>query len=409
MSDPLIIPPSNDSPLWGRNIKTIVVVVTLLLFALITWRFQSLLAQLVMAAIIAYILNPIIVIVNRRTTLKRQSVILLIYLLLAVAIIWALIALGVAAFQQIGALIDLAPNLLADIVRTIQAMTSRTEPINIWGFELDPSRIPWDSISSQVLGMAEPLVSRGGSFVRQLTTTTVRWLGNLLFVFVLSIYIANEIPKLGGYIGDFAQQPGYRKDAERLMREFGRIWSAYLRGQVVLGLIIGFAVWVGLSILGVQNALALGLLSGLLEFIPILGPVIGAGAAITVAFFQPGNYLGLESWQFALVVLGLMLIIQQLENNVLVPRIVGEALDLHPLLVIVGVFMGGSLAGILGAILAAPVLATFKLLGIYAWRKMFDMPPFPLPEPETTPTTVPLMERVRLWLARLETIRPKRP
>ena len=91
-----------------------------------------------------------------------------------------------------------------------------------------------------------------------------------------------------------------------------------------------------------------------------------------------------ESWQyiFVAIVLGVMLAIQQYENSILVPRIVGDALDLHPLLVMVSVFMGGSLAGILGAILAAPVAASLKLYGIYVWRKMFDDYPFQHPEPD---------------------------
>jgi predicted PurR-regulated permease PerM len=98
----------------------------------------------------------------------------------------------------------------------------------------------------------------------------------------------------------------------------------------------------------VRNALALGLLSGLLEFIPVIGPLIGAGTAVIVAFFQQSNYLGLPGWQLALAVLILMIIIQQIENNVLVPKIVGQSLDLHPLVVMVGVFMGSSLAGYFG-------------------------------------------------------------
>ena len=176
-----------------------------------------------------------------------------------------------------------------------------------------------------------------------------------------------------------------------------------MRGQVILGLIIGFTVWVGLSILGVQNALALGILSGLLEFIPIIGPVVGAGAAILVAFFQPENYLGMVSWQHTLLVLGLMFAIQQLENSLLVPRIVGNVLDLHPVLVMVAVFMGGSLAGILGAILAAPLLATLKLLTLYAWRKMFDQEPFPKPEVERPPPR-PVRERIDDRLRQLQAI-----
>ncbi len=165
------------------------------------------------------------------------------------------------------------------------------------------------------------------------------------------------------------------------MPELSRIWRAYLRGQIILGLVIFVVVWLGLTILGVQNSLALGLLAGILEFVPTVGPIVSAVVAILVALFQPGNYMGLEPWQYALIVLGLMVIIQQVENNFLVPRIVGGALDLHPILVIVGVFMGASLAGVLGAILAAPIVASLKLLTQYAWRKLFDLQPFPEEEP----------------------------
>src|SRR5690606_9736804 len=132
-----------------------------------------------------------------------------------------------------------------------------------------------------------------------------------------------------------------------------------------------------------NNAFELGILSGLLEFLPIIGPVIGAGAAVLVALLQNSNPWGVSPWLFALIVLGAMILIQQVENGVLVPRIGGDALDLHPVVVMVGVIMGTSLAGLLGAILAAPVLATLKLYGIYVWRKLLDLPPFvnmPVPE-----------------------------
>jgi predicted PurR-regulated permease PerM len=205
----------------------------------------------------------------------------------------------------------------------------------------------------------------------------VRVLATILFVWVVSIYIALEIPRLRGYVASVAQPGGYRFDAERLMTQFGRIWSAYLRGQILLGVVIGVIVSITLALLGVRNALALGLLSGLLEFIPIVGPVIGAVAAAAVTLFQPTHLAGLTPFWHMIVVLAAMVVIQQIENNLLVPRIVGNALDLHPLLVMVAVFMGSSVAGILGAVLAAPLVASLKLIGVYAWRKMFDLPPFP--------------------------------
>ncbi len=372
----------HESPPWSRSTKVIVTVAALVLVIWLTYRFQSLISQIVIAAILAYILNPIIVLIDKRTRFKRSTGILVVYLLLALAVIGGFIALGFAAFEQITSLIEQVPLFIQDITAVIEEFTARTDPIVFGPLVLDPSVINLGLIQDQLVGMVEPAVSRGGQLVTDVATATITTLGTLLFIFIISIYLAIEIPQLGGRVAGLAQMPGYRKDAERLLREFGRIWSAYLRGQVLLGVVIFFVVWLGLALLGVQNSLALGLLSGLLEFIPVLGPIIGAGAAIIVALFQPDTLGEMANWQYAGVVLVFMLIVQQLENNILVPRIVGESLELHPLIVIVGVFMGSSLAGILGAILAAPLVATLKLVGIYAWRKMFDQPPFPHPEKE---------------------------
>ena len=375
----------SESPNWNRPIKIAVAIGFLLLVVLLAQRFQSLIGQIVAAAIIAYILNPLINFLDKRLKIKRGTVLIVVYLLLAVGVVWAITALGVAAFQQVTTFINLVPELIADMITFVEEITTRTDPIIIGAFTVDPAIIPWETITNQLLGLVEPVLGQGGQIIRQLASTTVRWVGILFFVFMISIYIANEIPSLGGYVARLAQQPGYQHDAERIMREFGRIWSAYLRGQVILGLIIFLVVWLGLAILGVQNALALGLLAGLLEFVPTLGPIVSAVVSITVAFFQPINYMDVPGWQYALFVLAFMFLVQQLENSILVPRIMGQALDLHALVVIVGVYMGGSLAGIVGAVLAAPVIASLKLVGVYAWRKMFDLYPFPEPEKPPPP------------------------
>ncbi len=373
------------SPPWGRNTKTVVVVIALLLFALITYRFQSLLAQLIIAAILAYLLNPIVALVNKRVPIKRTIVIAVIYLILAVTSIWAIIALSVAAIQQTISLLNQLPMLIEQTSTMLTDLMERTEPVTIGPFPIYTTGLPWDQLTNQLLGLVEPAISTGTQFLRQAATTVVITVLNVVFIFFLSLYIAMEIPRIGEHVAKAAQQPGYRYDAERLMREFGRIWSSYLRGQITVVLLITFLVWLALTLLGVQNALALALLSGLLEFIPYLGPVIGAVVAVAVAFFQPTNPFGLEAWQFALLVLAVMTIIQQIEGNVLVPRIMGDALDVHPILVLIAVIIGASLAGILGAILASPMLATTKLIGLYTWRKLFDLPPFPKPEPEPPP------------------------
>ncbi len=367
----------NNSPPWSRTTKTIVVVATLLLAAILIMRFRTLIAMLVMAAILAYLLDPLISFIDRRTSIRRGVIIAVVYILLAAALVGGFFALGVASYQQALNLIAEAPSLVENLARTIAALVNRTEPLSFGPISIDPSTVAWDRLPEQLLGLVEPLITQSGGFLSRFATSTVRTVFNVLFIFVLSIYLATDLPRLGGYVKSFAQRPGYRADAEQLLPRLRYVWSAYLRGQIILALVIFLTVWIGLTALGVQNSLALGLLAGLLEFLPNLGPVISAIVTVLVAFFQPGNYLGLASWQYALVVLALMAIIQQLENHLLVPRIVGRALDLHPIIVIVGLFVGASLAGILGAILAAPLIASLKLLSTYAWRKLFDLPPFP--------------------------------
>lgn len=384
------------SPPWSRTAKTVVAIIGLLLIVAVAYRFQAIVGQIVTAAVLAYVLNPLIKLGEERTPLSRGAMTLVVYFALLFLVIGAFTALGVAAYGQTLNLIEQLPGFINNAVALITELADRPE-ISLGPFSFTLGTWDWSSIRQQLLGMIEPLLSRSGQYAGQIASSTVRFLGNLLFLWIISIYVSLEIPRLGEYVGRAAQMPGYRRDAERLMSEFGDIWSAYLRGQIILGLVIGIIVGSSLAILGVQNALALGLLSGLLEFIPVLGPFIGTGAAMVVAFFQPDNYLGLSQVQFALLVLALMFFIQQLENNILVPRIVGNALDLHPLLVIIGVLMGSSMAGILGAILAAPILASLKLLSIYAWRKLFDLPPFPPEDSAKGPQQETLTTRLRRW------------
>lgn len=384
------------SPPWSRTAKTVVAVIGLLLIVAVAYRFQGIVGQIVTAAVLAYVLNPLIKLGEKRTPLSRGAMTLVVYFALLLLVIGAFTALGVAAYGQTLNLIEQLPGFINNAVALITDLADRPE-ISLGPFSFTLGTWDWTSVRQQLLGMIEPLLSRSGQYAGQIASSTVRFLGNLLFLWIISIYISLEIPRLGEYVGRAAQMPGYRRDAEHLMSEFGDIWSSYLRGQIILGLVIGIIVGSSLAVLGVQNALALGLLSGLLEFVPVLGPFIGTGAAMVVAFFQPDNYLGLSQVQFALLVLALMFLIQQLENNILVPRIVGDALDLHPLLVIIGVLMGSSLAGILGAILAAPILASLKLLSIYAWRKLFDLPPFPPEDPADGVQTESLTTRLRRW------------
>lgn len=388
-----------ESPPWSRTTKTVVVLLFLLGFAWLSWRFSDLIAQVTMAAIIAYLLNPLIRFIDERTPLRRGTITVLVYLVFLVLLIGVFTAIGLALFNQVVAFINNLPNLVTQTVNLLRQWFPDPDREIVFGpFAFTLSTLEWSTVRNQLLTLVEPLLTRSGQYVSQAAGTTIRLLMTVLFIWFISIYTALEIPRLRGYIRSFATPPGYSRDAELLVGEFGNIWSAYLRGQIILGLVIGILVSVTLALLRVQNALALGLLSGLLEFVPVIGPVIGTVAAMLVTLFQPAQVAGLSPMTHAGLVLAAMFLIQQLENNLLVPRIVGDALDLHPILVLIAVFIGASLGGILGAVLAAPIAASLKLVGIYAWRKMFDLPPFP-PEWFESPRGDPMPRGVRAALA----------
>lgn len=382
-------PPSttHTSPPWSLSIKVIVAVTALLLLVLVIWRFQDLIPTLTLGCILAYLLNPLVNFATLRFKVTRGGAVAIVYSLLLLMAIGGGIGLGFLAVEQASSLTTgILPDSFTDAAAWVQTQSTlfAERSVAIGPYRFSPAMLPdWinlQELAQQVANLLRPVFSQSGSWLAQLAQATVSTLGVIFLVIVVSIYLVKDSPKLWETISNLAHQPGYRQDAERLLVEFTRIWNAYLRGQVILALVIGIIVSGILSLLGVRYALGLGVLSGVLEFLPIVGPLVGTGSAVLVALFQSDTIWGLQSYQYALLIAAVMGLIQGLENNILVPRIVGDALDLHPLLVMISVIMGASLAGILGAVLAAPVVATIKLVGSYAWRKMLDLPPFPFPE-----------------------------
>jgi predicted PurR-regulated permease PerM len=138
--------------------------------------------------------------------------------------------------------------------------------------------------------------------------------------------------------------------------------------------VVGTVTWLGLMILGVPNALLLGILAGLLELIPNLGPALAAVPAVLIAYFQGSTHFALAPPWFALLVLILYVGIQQVENTVLVPRIIGGSVHLHPVVILIGVLGGAAVAGILGIFLAAPVLASVRVIGSHVYTKLLEPP-----------------------------------
>jgi predicted PurR-regulated permease PerM len=142
-----------------------------------------------------------------------------------------------------------------------------------------------------------------------------------------------------------------------------------------------------------------------MEFVPIFGPIISGIIAGLVALFQDSTWLGLSPGVYVLIVLGAFLIIQQVENNILVPRIIGQSLNLNPLIVLLAALAGGILAGVLGVLLAAPTVATLRLWLGYFYRKIVGLGKMPdpilIPPPQRQRSEI--IRRIRGWFEERKT------
>ena len=166
-------------------------------------------------------------------------------------------------------------------------------------------------------------------------------------------------------------------DSARLLGRIAALWLAYIRGHLIMALVIGALTWLVGSAIGLPGALWLGVLAGALEPIPQFGPLVASVPAIIVALWQGSNALPVANWVFAIIVLGSYVLIQQITSLLLEPNIVGKQLDLPPLVVLMAVILGGVIASVPGTLLAVPVLVTLRELFFYVRRKAQGLPPFP--------------------------------
>ncbi|MBI2636795.1 MAG: AI-2E family transporter [Parcubacteria group bacterium] len=171
-------------------------------------------------------------------------------------------------------------------------------------------------------------------------------LTTLILVLVLTFYFSVRKDGLKHFIRSVTPA-SHQKYVENVFIRIQDKLGLWLRGQLLLSGIIFVVTWIGLMALGVKYALVLALIAGITEVIPFLGPIIGAIPAVLLAFLQ--------SPVLALLVVVLYLVIQQLEGNVIVPKVMQRAVGLNPIIVIVVILLGAKLAGILGAILSIPV------------------------------------------------------
>jgi predicted PurR-regulated permease PerM len=384
---------SNDSPQWNPSAKLIVSLTFVAIVAGLLVKFQGILPPLIIMILLAYLFNPIADFLSRKLHIPWKTAVTLVYLLAVIGLIGLLTLGGVSLAQQAQNLIKVIQDSIQNIPILFNNISGRE--VNIGPFLLDLRTVDLGVLGQQLIGSIEPLLGRTGTMVGTVASGAANFLGWTLFVLLVSYFVLIESDGLWRGILQF-NIPGYLYDLEQMGKNLTQIWNAFLRGQLIVMTLAAFIYTIMLSVMGVNYALGLALLAGLARFVPYVGPFILWVILALVSYFQEFKLFGLEPWAYALIIVGFSWLIDGITDNLIMPRIMASALKVHPAAVLVAAIVAMDLLGILGVIIAAPMLATLQLVGRYFTRKLFDLDPWK--GLEETPPQPPIRQQISAGL-----------
>ncbi|MCD6291424.1 MAG: AI-2E family transporter [Anaerolineae bacterium] len=363
------------SPRWSPLTKQIVIIVSLAGMVWLIHRFGQIINPLIVAMILAYFLNIPVRWLVRRTGWPRTAVVVIIYLLF-------LFLLASAPALVVPWFVDLVRSLGITLAEMIQDIGQRLgQP-----FQLFPGvQVELSALFDQIVGALQALLSPFATSAVTIVFGVASSLLWLLFVLVVSFWLVKDNALIARYLADHIP-PMYREELLRLAHELVSIWDAFVRGQLTVGLIVGTALIIVLSVIGMPNAVAFGMLAAVMELIPSIGSTTVGALAVLVALFRGSSLLPLSNFWFAVLVAGVFVAVFQLDGIFIAPRIVGRRVHLHPMVVFVGIIAGARVAGALGMLLASPTIASLRVIIGYIVAKLLDEEPFePLPSPPDLP------------------------
>jgi predicted PurR-regulated permease PerM len=366
--------PQSESPKWSSTTKTVVGLTFALMVLVIVTYFRNIIGPLLLAFILAFLLQPIAGWVTRTIHSSWRWSVNIIYVILALIVIGLITLSGLAIFQQAQSLVSFLDRFFQTLPDLVNDLSARTYTLGPFHFSF--SQVDLQAITDQIINTVRPIVGQAGSLLGKFATSAATFFGWGFFVFIISYFLLAEGKQLRmNLLG--IEIPGYNWDIQLLGQKLSATWSIFFRRQLLISLLTAFSYYIMLTILGVRLSIVIALMAGLARFVPYLGPFITWSTTAIVTFLQAGNYFGLAPLAYTILVIACCIILDMIFDNMVVPRMLGQALGLHPAAVLIAAIISARFIGLIGVVLAAPMLATINLVGSYIVRKMFDMPPWP--------------------------------
>lgn len=335
-------------------VRVAVFALSIYLFFQFLQTITSVILVFLFAYLIAYLFNPMLDWLQKRRVRRGVGVLLVILLLVAFVALGVLILIAVV--NQLSAFVQQLPQLIESGGVFFTGLLKRFN---------DFEQVPWiaqysgqlgeiwqrnvSAFSQTALKFFQGLLQQSGTFIGSFANSVLQ----AVFVLILSIYLMSDYHRVNQTLLKLFPERWQPKVLE-LSGQVNTAIGGYLRGQITIATIVGSIVGIGLAIIGVPSALALGFIAGLFNIIPYLGVIIAIVPTILLALSV--------NWVTAVLSVVVFIVANQLEGNVFSPMILGRTTNLHPATVLLSILVGVTVLGIWGALLAVPLVALGKLL-----------------------------------------------
>ena len=386
VTDPLLLPPS---PQWSAPTKLAVAVGLVVFAAIIFWLSREALPILAVAGIVAFLVTPMVRYMHRRLHLPRWLAIGIGYV---VVLAMSLILISILAIGVTQSFAGINLDGMQDSIRNTAEwfvgwadglvilgisvdMTEITTPINDWLSETPATGTGNGGVKIDAEALQTLL---GGAFnsIRTVTGLVTAMVASALITLMIAIYLNADSSKLYGWIQRIVP-PGYERDGLMLADRTGAIWRGYIYGQLINSFITGLMVFAVLALVGVQGAFLMGVIMMLFNMIPTFGPIIAAIPGVLAALVGGSTtWPDMNNFIFALIVAGIYVVVVQAQANIIAPKVMGRAVRLSPVIIMMSLIVGFNIAGLIGSLLAVPIVATIKEVVSYLYAKVVDREPF---------------------------------
>ena len=364
---------------WSSTTKRVVVALFAVASLYIVYRAGDIVRPFVWAGVLAFVLLPLVGALERRMSLPRTAAAAIVFLGLLAAIIGGGRLLVPLAIDQIRDLQRTLPTLVANAQNTLAETADQVGLADI-----NPVIVGFtgaSDLSAMVARGAVPFIVGLGHFLLE-----------LLVFLIATFFLLRDAPRLFQWFRRVLPA-SQRNELIPLIGQVNALLGRYVRGQMFLIGVMSTVTFIGLSILQVPFVLLLALMTGVLEVIPIVGPITAGAIACLVALGHPAPW-GLSQIWYVAIVAAMYTVLRHAEDYFVIPLVIGRIVKLHPAIVIFSLLTGGALYGLLGVLVAVPVAATLRLVLIYLGAKLRDEDPFPqleqeleVPHPTATPAT----------------------